>query len=244
MKRTVAISVIIPAYNEATCISGALKDLTQQKCNHPYEIIVVDNNSTDATVKIAKKFKVLVVSEKQQGVLFARQKGLNSAKGEIIVGADADNRYPKDWLQSIYTHFKDKNIVAVGGRADAGKNPHWAYLLFKYGFSLVDVIYRNFGVVVYLGAFNFAMRREVFIALGGYHTYLDAGGDEWDPLARLKKVGKIVYDHQIKIDINTRRYREGFLKFFFVHWLIYYTLSYQLSRIFKRRFIQLKAVRE
>lgn len=99
------ISVVIPAYNEEKHLPLILKALKNQK-EKPNEIIVVDNNSTDKTPDIAKKFGCKVVKEKKQGLTFARNKGFETAKYEIIARTDADSIPPPDWIKNIKEHFK------------------------------------------------------------------------------------------------------------------------------------------
>ncbi len=73
------ISVVIPAYNEENYIEACLKSLRNQKTNVPYEIVVCDNNSTDRTVEIAKKYADKVVYERRQGIGYARNKGVSAS---------------------------------------------------------------------------------------------------------------------------------------------------------------------
>jgi len=89
------ISIIVPAYNEEKYLPKCLWALTHQDFKLPYEIIVVDNNSADKTKKIAKKFGARVVFEKKKGLLKARDKGIKSARAELIAITDADTLVPK-----------------------------------------------------------------------------------------------------------------------------------------------------
>ena len=243
MKGKVAISIVVPAYNEEQLIHRCLTTLTNQDFKLPYEIIVVNNNSIDKTEAIAHSFGVTVISETMQSVVAARQRGLIAAHGDIVVGADADCLYPPDWLQTIYAIFANPKVVACGGPAVAEKQPYWAFLIYKWGFALNYLLYRLTGYVFYLGGFNLAFRRELFLKLGGYRTYLDFGGDEWDVIARLRKVGKIVYEPRTSMQISTRRYRVGFLRWFFVHNLYYYFINYTITQILKRPLIHAPPVR-
>jgi glycosyltransferase involved in cell wall biosynthesis len=77
-----AISVIIPAFNEEEFLGNCLLSLKKQDFKD-FEIIVVDNNSTDKTGEIAKKFGVILVSEKNQGVAFARNIGVQRNKAKF-----------------------------------------------------------------------------------------------------------------------------------------------------------------
>jgi glycosyltransferase involved in cell wall biosynthesis len=111
------VSVVIPAFNEEAYIGACLESFMHQKVK-PDEIIVVNNNSSDNTVKIIKKYSVLLVNEKKQGMIPARNRGFNEAKYDIIARTDADTIVPPDWIKNIKTHFKNKNIIALTGPAD------------------------------------------------------------------------------------------------------------------------------
>lgn len=103
------ISLIIPAFNEASHIGPCLDSIAAQTVQ-PFEVIVVDNNSTDETLGILKKYLfVRVVKEKNQGVVFARNLGFNSAKGDIIGRIDADVILPANWIEYLQNFYKDPN---------------------------------------------------------------------------------------------------------------------------------------
>src|SRR4051794_27972494 len=91
-------SIVVPAYNEVAYLGLALQALLQQDFAEPYEIIVVDNDSTDRTGEIAASYGVTVVRETARGVCQARQRGTIEARGEIVVSTDADTVPPRDWL--------------------------------------------------------------------------------------------------------------------------------------------------
>lgn len=110
------VSVVIPAFNEAEFLDACLNSLTKQT-EPPDEIIVVNNNSTDNTVKIAKKYDVRIVNEKKQGMISARNSGFNKAKFDIIARTDADTILPPSWIKKIKNGFKDKDLVALSGRS-------------------------------------------------------------------------------------------------------------------------------
>ncbi|MCA9344846.1 glycosyltransferase family 2 protein, partial [Candidatus Saccharibacteria bacterium] len=115
MRKTLTVSIIIPVYNEEDYIKQCLDHIAAQKVR-PQEVIVVDNNSTDNTLKIVKDYKfVRVLTEKQQGVLYARNKGFNQAKSQIIGRIDADTRLEPDWVEQLQKIFSGSNIDAVTG---------------------------------------------------------------------------------------------------------------------------------
>lgn len=112
------ISIIIPAYNEARTLPGCLDAIAGQSVK-PYEVIIVDNNSSDGTAAVAKRYPfVRIIHEHRQGVVYARNAGFNAARGTIIARIDADTRIPDDWLATIeqfYAVPQRSRSVFTGG---------------------------------------------------------------------------------------------------------------------------------
>lgn len=108
------VTVVIPAYNEDKFIAECLRHVTDQ-VEPADEIIVINNNSTDDTEDIIKQFPVTLVNEPEQGMIPARNRGFNEAKGDIIVKTDADTHVPEDWIQKIKKNYKDNKIEALTG---------------------------------------------------------------------------------------------------------------------------------
>lgn len=106
------VSVVIPVYNEEKYLNKCLNYLINQE-EKADEIIIVDNNSTDKSIQIAKKFPVKIVKEKKQGIIFARNCGFNHAKNEIIARCDADTIVPKNWIKEIKNKFRGKKFEAI-----------------------------------------------------------------------------------------------------------------------------------
>lgn len=112
------VSVIIPAYNEALKIDGCLESL--QNLNYPkdrFEIIIVDNKSTDGTGEMVKKHDAILLHETaMQSAYAARNTGILSAKGEIIALTDADCVVDQNWLCRLVAPFQDPAVGGVGGK--------------------------------------------------------------------------------------------------------------------------------
>ncbi len=108
------VSVVIPVYNEEKYLGACLDSLMKQS-DPPDEIIVVNNNSKDNSIKIAQQFPVRIIHEKKQGMTPARNRGFNEANYEIIARTDADTIVPPDWIKKIRRYFSDSHIVAVSG---------------------------------------------------------------------------------------------------------------------------------
>ena len=225
-------SVVIPAYNEAGYLESALKSLHQQDFAGPYEVIVVDNNSTDDTADIARRHGARVLHEPQPGVCAARQRGTTDARGEIVVSTDADTVHPFDWLTRLDARFRaDADVTAVAGPCRYQDPPWWAALFPRLWFAAVAVGYGTVGRIFYVTATNIAFVRAGF---AGYDTTLTQGGDEVDLLRRLKRQGRIVWDASNAVVTSSRRMNQGLLYTLVVSFGYYYGWSYVLSRLSSR----------
>ena len=243
MDRKPFISVVIPTLNEEKYVHLPLESFTKQTYNN-FEVIVTDGNSTDHTHQIAKKFSARVVNSNNTTVTMARQKGADAARGDIIVGADADTRYPPDHLERIVNHFADHpQVVAVGSGGIFESKPWWCYWGWHINYAFIEWFYRLTGIVLYLPAFNLSYRKSVFKKIGGYNTYLDFGGDELDILDRFKKSGKVIYDPKLYAYPSSRRAKEGFWRLMIKHTLIDYYGGYIVAKIFKKPLIKGKPIR-
>jgi glycosyltransferase involved in cell wall biosynthesis len=229
----IRFSVVVPAYNEAAYLGRALDSLQHQDYDGTFEIIVVDNNSTDSTAAIAARHGVRLVSESQQGVCAARQRGADSARGEIIISTDADTTQPRDWLRTIDARFAEsERIVAVAGPCRYQNPSWWAKIYPTLLFGLVAVVYALTGFVFYVSATNIAVRRGAF---PGYDPRLTQGGDELDLLRRLRRRGLVSWERHNVVTTSARRLQRGLLYNFFVTFLVYYVLAYWLNRLSQRQ---------
>ena len=137
------ISIVIPAYNEEKAIESVI-DACLKQTYPDFEIIVVDNASTDKTSELAQKKKVKVVLENRKGLLWAREAGRKVATGQIIANLDADCLPDPDWLQKGAMHFSDEKISATTGPYDYydGSKFFRSFSLFtqKNLYSLISII--------------------------------------------------------------------------------------------------------
>ncbi len=225
-------SVVIPAFNEEFYLDECLASLADQDFQGAFEVIVVDNNSTDQTAALARGAGAVVVFETAPGVCQARQRGTEIARGEIIVSADADTVYAPDWLSKINQRFAaNPDSVAVGGPCYFHDGPVWGLRLQKMLFGGVALIQRLGGPVLYVTATNLAFRKDAWTR---YDTRLAQGGDELDLLRRLRKQGRVVFDMANPTRTSARRMERGVVYNFAVSFFYYYILGYSLNRLFGR----------
>lgn len=114
------ITVLIPCYNEERGIGKVIESIPVEKLaslGYATEIIVINNNSTDQTMEVAKKHGVKVIEEKKQGKAFALEAGFKAARGEIIVTIDGDNTYPPQEIPNLIKNINGADLV-VGTRFD------------------------------------------------------------------------------------------------------------------------------
>ncbi|MAG37883.1 hypothetical protein CMI45_00650 [Candidatus Pacearchaeota archaeon] len=113
----VKLSIIIPTHNEESDISSCLQSLEKQSFSD-FEVIVVDDGSTDDTLKIVKnhkgKLKIKIIKGQHKGPGFSRNLGAKSAKGEILIFIDADMTFHKDYLKNLTSPIiKNKKIIGT-----------------------------------------------------------------------------------------------------------------------------------
>lgn len=228
-------SIVIPCYNEAKFLSRTLDSLKSQSYSGKYEIIVVDNNCTDETVKIAKSYGVKVIEESHPGVSWARQAGSEAASGEIVVSTDADTVQPENWLQTIEDTFKScSTCVAVAGPCAYMDGPWWGKQYPKILFGTVAAVSKIIGRPFYVTATNIAFKKSAWT---GYDTTLTQGGDELGLLHSLIKNGRVVFNNDNPVYTSGRRLNRGLLYNLFVTFLTYYMLGYYINRLTGRTVI-------
>jgi len=135
-----AISVVMPAYNEERTIGNMISSIisTMDSTNMPYEIIVVDDGSTDNTRRTATRYKATILSNgKNQGKGYALRKGFQHATGGIIVTIDADGTHrPKEIPDLIHPLFNGVDIVT--GSRFLGNRTHSTSRINRLGNLIIN----------------------------------------------------------------------------------------------------------
>lgn len=213
------ISIVIPVYNEALQLRACLQAIARQTID-PYEVIVVDNNSDDASAEIAKSFDfVRLMSETKQGVVYARTLGFNTATGDVFARIDADTVVADNWLESLVEIFADQSVDAVSGTA--------AY----YGvagagfFNSLDLFFRRrlswqLGDRVFLWGANMAIRRHAWLKSRDHVCAELDIHEDFDLAIHLQEVGGVVaFDERLKAAVSSRRIDMNFRSFMHYVWV-------------------------
>lgn len=222
MKNTKRISVVIPAHNEEDWIELPLQSLQEQEFEGDYEVIVVNNDSTDATGEIARDYGTTVVDEPQKGVTRAYQTGFESANYPIIAVTDADTKVPSNWLTEIEKSFSKAEVVGAYGPITFHDEDGFYNWLAKYGFTAFLKLNHWLGKP-HLDGFNMAVSKEAFHEAGGFNLSMQSASDV-DLSQRLKNHGKIVYNKDMHAQTSARRLKDWGFKFFIHHAINYFTV--------------------
>ncbi len=196
------ISIIIPTYNEEKNIGRLLQSIEKQSFK-AYEIIVVDSDSTDRTVEIAKEHNARVINEKRRGVSIAKNRGAREAKGGILYFIDADTELFNKTLESINAAFDEDTACASGP----------IYPLEKTGLPIKAWYFFNFVILVkaskHIGKPSFvtpnlSIRADIFRKVNGFDESMKTYED-CDLSIKASNYGKMVYSKGIKIKSSARR---------------------------------------
>lgn len=210
------VSIIIPAYNEEKGIKDAVLALKSQKYS-PIEIIVVVNNTTDNTFKIAKKLADKTLNFKGNiGVCKARNEGVKAATGNILVFIDADSRLSEGAVKIIAENVNNNIFGSTIGKGD---NNSFKGKLFFF--------YKNWGhrLRIYKGVVDgvFFCHKNIFLKSGGFNEKLKIA-EFRDIIKRMRHAGgKYKLLTNCYSIVSLRRYEEkGYLKthLFWIKWKI------------------------
>jgi len=226
------VSVVIPAYNEGDYLLSCLESIKNQDYAREYEVIVVDNASTDNTAEIARDWGAKVVYEGKRSPACARQKGAEVATGKIIAFIDADTQAPAHWLSTIVWRFLcEPEMVAVSGPyayCDAGKFSKLSSYIGNFFSIITDQLFRKvFGKGGAIWGCNFAVRRSALLEVGGFDTSIKFYGEEYELSLRLKKAGKGCIMPRLFVLTSARRLKRIGIVNQYWNWMVdYFTVLF------------------
>ena len=196
------VSIVIVAYNEDRRLPACLWSLSEQQCKYPIEFIGVDNESKDRTAEIYQAFGVTYYTEHQHTCGYARQCGLNQAKGRITMCIDCDTMYPPHYIELMVDNLQQPGISAVAAMWSYYPNQDHSKLQIKMYELFRDIYLRIQNInrpELTVRGFAFGYYTENALK-EGYRVELLRGEDGSMALS-MKKYGKIkfVYDKRCRV---------------------------------------------
>lgn len=187
MSNSTKISVIIPTYNRVLQLASCLNALIKQDYKEKFELVIVDDGSTDSTKKVVdsffkqyqKKVQITYIFQENQGCAVARNTGIQYSQGEYVFFTDDDCIVPCNWITEILKGFeKFPEVVAVGGKigGQVKKNIYidayekCANLSFDIDFDQYEYKSNNFEKNPCGDTGNICYKKEIFERIG----YFDA----------------------------------------------------------------------
>lgn len=209
------MTVVIPTLNEEGNLRRCLGALATQSFRD-FEVIVVDGGSSDGTVDVARSFGARVIAVRERGIARARQAGFEAASGEIVVSTDADVDPPPDWLARLIAPFSDPEVVAACGPFRYGG--WWDILSGNWISNAVRPLLFRLGFTPLPGP-NFAVRREEFLAVGGFKLpdgSFPRGYPDYEDILlglKLRRRGKVVLIRDLWVTNAPRRFPRGMIDY-------------------------------
>jgi glycosyltransferase involved in cell wall biosynthesis len=183
------VSVVVCTYNGSRTLRVCLRSL--QKLNYPdYEVIVVDDGSTDTVPEVAKAFaQVRYIRQDNQGLSVARNTGLAAATGELVAYTDDDCRADEDWLYYLVVDLVESEFQAMGGHnfLPIDDSPVAAVVMASPGGPTHVMLTER--EAEHIPGCNMIFRRAALEAIGGFDPVYRKAGDDVDVCWRLQQAG-------------------------------------------------------
>jgi len=216
------ISVVIPVYNDSILLEKCLKSLKDQS-DKGFEIIVVDDCSTDNSYEIAKNYADKAIKNKEnKGPAISRNNAIKLAKNQIIAFTDSDCVVDKDWIKNIRKNIENENVLM--GNTKIKKTSYIADSIASLGFPGGAMAgFRTMwpvdkdGYTNHISSCNFAMREKVFEKYGYFdESFPFPGGEDPELAIRVHRKGiKIKYCEDVLIYHEPIRSLSYFVKWQF-----------------------------
>jgi len=173
------ISVVVPVYNAQETISLCLDSLVNQAYDREaFEVIVVDNGSTDSTAGLIKSYPVrYVYFDDIKTSYAARNKGIEVSRGELIAFTDVDCRADSKWLYEISQSFEDKQIGGVAGNIVPDGFPRSTHQFCTDGKQKILLEASGRQVLPWINTANAIYRKDVLYEAGLFNDYFISSGD-------------------------------------------------------------------
>lgn len=187
------VSVIVPAWNEEINLISCVSSLAALNTTVAYEIIVVNNKSTDRTQETLDRLRVRGLFQPIQGCGPARQMGQEAARGEYILLADADCLYPANWLNQMLAKLQQPGVSCVYGRYSFMATPsisRWQLAIYETLRDLMAEI--RYLKRPYLNAFGMSMGYRAKAGLAAGFVMHNIRGEDGRMCFDLMQYGRVV----------------------------------------------------
>lgn len=228
------LSIIIPAYNEEKYLNECLSSIYSQKTTKSFEVIVVDNNSRDATSTITSSWKdVKLICELRPGATITRNTGAKAACAERLYFLDADCRLPEGLLESIIQTFSNNtSIQLISGPYIYDKDGWFPKVVTDnlFYFSLYHILVKFFFGIRQFPGGNFAITKKLFEEVKGFDETICNQEiilpDDLDLAIRIHNYGtdNVVFSRKYAVFSSFRRVKRSPIR----HTLVRFFSSLQL----------------
>ena len=176
--RTPSISIVIPAYNAADTVEICMAALTRQTTpRERYEVILVDDGSTDRTRELATRHGARVIAQPHSGRAAARNRGIDAARGALVLFTDADCEPARDWIEQMVNPLLDPSITGVKGVYRTRQTSLTArFVQIEYE-DRYDHAERS-PYIDFVDTYAAAYRRTALVAVGGFEPTLPFDEDQ------------------------------------------------------------------
>ncbi|WPP30192.1 polysaccharide deacetylase family protein [Streptomyces sp. CL7] len=194
---TEPVTVLVPAYNEAKCIENTVNSLMAS--DHPIEVLVIDDGSTDGTARIVEAMglpNVRVIRQLNAGKPAALNRGLANARYGIVVMMDGDTVFEPSTVRELVQPFADPRVGAVAGNAKVGNKDSligaWQHIEYVMGFNLDRRMYDILRCMPTIPGAVGAFRKSALEPIGGMSD--DTLAEDTDVTMALHRAGwRVVY---------------------------------------------------
>ena len=196
----ITISFIIPVYNAEKTIVRAIESiLSQQTPDREFEIIVVDDGSTDGSAKAVRDLfpEVKLVTKPNGGEASALNEGLKHCTGDFVAIVEADVELYPGWLETLSGEFDDPSAIGAGGYLVTPEGDPWIARIAGYEVELKFATKQR--VTGHITSANAIYRREAFELFGNFNESLINASLDSDFNSRIVKGGyKLIYNKEAK----------------------------------------------
>ncbi len=205
----IPVSVVIPVRDDATALAHCL-ELVRQQTVSAFEVVVVDNGSSDDSAAVALRYGARVVSESTVGIPAASAAGYDAARGEVIARCDADSRPPPDWLERIVGRMAaEPDLDGLTGSGRFYGVPRLVEPLVRrvYLSSYYVLVHASMGHTPLWGS-NMALRRSVWGEVSHLvHREDSELHDDMDLSFVLGPTRQLRYDRRLVVGVSARSLR-------------------------------------